>query len=54
MITCLLVCCSKNYPVIVPLLEASLAIRDAIDTIGAYSRLNPEWNAVADQEVCEI
>ena len=41
---------SKNYPIIVPFPSFSQVLRDAIDSIGAFSRQNPEWDKVADKE----
>ena len=39
---------SKNYPIVVDLKLLKVALEDAIDTIGAYSHLNPAW--VAERE----
>ncbi len=41
---------SKNYPSVVPMDQFKEILRDAIDSIGAFSLLNPEWKAVADTE----
>jgi hypothetical protein len=36
---------SKNYPIVVDEKEISAILRNAVDTIGAYSRKNPQWEA---------
>ena len=41
---------SKNYPIVVPFPQFHLTLKDAVDTIGAYSLLNPEWAKLAEKE----
>ena len=41
---------SKNYPIKIPFPAFDAFLKDAIDSIGAYSLQNPEWAAVADKE----
>ena len=36
---------SKNCPILVSETEMRATLRDAVDTIGAYSRKNPLWEA---------
>lgn len=38
---------SKNYPTVVPLQQFQWILKDAIDSIGAFSLLNPEWKSLA-------
>jgi hypothetical protein len=38
---------SKNYPTVVPMDEFRSTLRNAVDTIGAYSLKNPAWAAAA-------
>ena len=39
---------SKHSPMVVPLRVLRRTLDDAVDAIGAYSLLNPEWKALAD------
>ena len=41
---------SKNYPIIVSPSQFDQVLRDAADSIGAFSMLNPEWAAMVDRE----
>ena len=41
---------SKNYPIVVPFPQFHMTMKDAIDTIGAFSLQNPEWAKIADKE----
>ena len=41
---------SKNYPTVVPIVQFKAILRDAIDSIGAFSLLNPAWKALAPTE----
>lgn len=37
---------SKNYPIVINMVQLKQVIREAIDTIGAYSTRNPAWNKI--------
>lgn len=37
---------SKNYPIVVDPGQLRAALRDAVDTIGAFDTHNPEWAAL--------
>jgi hypothetical protein len=41
---------SKNYPIVVPFPQFTMVMKDAVDSIGAFSLLNPEWAALAEKE----
>jgi hypothetical protein len=41
---------SKNYPLVVPFPHFNNVLRDAVDSIGAFSLLNPAWAAVAEAQ----
>ncbi len=41
---------SKNYPIVVDRKELFGVMRDAVDTIGAYSLKNKEWKAFVDAQ----
>ena len=41
---------SKNYPIVLPFPAFSEMLRNAVDSIGAFSLLNPEWAKIADAE----
>lgn len=45
---------SKNYPSFVPITVFKEVLRDAIDSIGAFSLLNPAWKAVAETEGVKV
>ena len=40
---------SKTHPIVVPLRVLRRQLTDAVDAIGAYSLLNPEWKKLADE-----
>ena len=42
---------SKNFPIIVSPHQFDQVLRDAADSIGAFSMMNPEWAALAGQGV---
>lgn len=41
---------SKNYPIVIPFPAFNSFLKDAVDSIGAYSLLNPEWAAISEEQ----
>ena len=41
---------SKNYPIVLPFPAFNEILRNAVDSVGAFSLLNPDWKAVAETE----
>lgn len=41
---------SKNYPIVVPFPAFTMTLKDAVDSIGAFSLQNPEWAKIAEKE----
>ena len=44
---------SKNYPIVINMVQLKQVLREAIDTIGAYSTRNPAWKNIVDNEHIE-
>jgi hypothetical protein len=41
---------SKNYPIVVDLPQLNQVLRDAVDSIGAYSLRNKAWKAIVEAQ----